>query len=247
MKVEETIMKNEHQCLAFAEDLTILAKTEKKLRRIVKKIIKEAQKFELELKEDKTKYMIMGEAEGKKEDFSVRYVSGKSYSFKRVDKFEYLGVVFDENGKEKWELEARIAKGNKKLASLRALLNSKYVSRQGKLRIYKTVIRPTVKYAGETWTLNETLNKKEEDTLERWEREILRRIFGGRKTEDGWERRTINELMALYKEPTITKFVKSQRIRWLGHVERMAANRMPKLVITRKLIGPKRRGRPRKR
>ncbi|CAG9840105.1 unnamed protein product, partial [Diabrotica balteata] len=104
---------------------------------------------------------------------------------KRVDKFEYLGVVFDENGKEK-ELEARIAEGNKKFGSLRALLNSKFVSRQGKLRIYKTVIRPTVTYAGETWTLN----KKEEDTLETRERKILRRIFGGRKREDSWERRT---------------------------------------------------------
>ncbi|CAG9839389.1 unnamed protein product [Diabrotica balteata] len=168
--------------------------------------------------------MIIEGTEGKKEDFSMRSVSGKSYSFKRVDKFEYLGVVFDENGKEKWELVARIAKGNKKLGGLRALLNSKYVSRQA-------------------WTLN----KKEEDTLERWERKILRCIFRGRKAEDGWERRTNNELMALYKEPTITKFVKAQRIRWLGHVERMAANRIPKLVITRKLIDPKRRGRPRTR
>ncbi|XP_072403236.1 uncharacterized protein [Diabrotica undecimpunctata] len=162
-------------CLAYADDLTILAKTEKELRRVVKKIIEESQKFGLELNEDKTKYMIMGGTEGKKEDFSVRSVS--------------------------------------------------------------------VTYAGETWTLN----KKQEDTLERWERKILRRIFGGQKIEDGWERRTNNELMALYKEPTITKFIKSQRIRWLGHVERMAANRMPKLVITRKLIGPKRRGRPRTR
>ncbi|XP_072395030.1 uncharacterized protein [Diabrotica undecimpunctata] len=144
---------------------------------------------------------------------------------------------------KKWELEARIRKGNKKLGSLRALLNSKYVSRQAKLKIYKTVIRPTVTYADKRWTLN----KKEEETLKRWKSKILRRIFGGRKTEDSWERRTNNELMALYKEPTITKFVKSQRIRWFGHVERMAANIMPKLVITRKLIGPKRRGRLRTR
>uniref|UniRef100_A0A6P7GCF2 Unconventional myosin-IXa-like n=1 Tax=Diabrotica virgifera virgifera TaxID=50390 RepID=A0A6P7GCF2_DIAVI len=60
-------------------------------------------------------------------------------------------------------------------------------------------------------------------------------------------RKTYNELIAFYKEPTITGFIKPKRIRWLGPKERMAVKRLPKPVITRKLIGPKIRGRPRTR
>jgi len=39
---------------------------------------------------------------------------------------------------------------------------------------------------------------------------------------------------------------KSQRISWLGHLERMEEDRMPKKIFTQKLEGTRRRGRPRK-
>ena len=38
-----------------------------------------------------------------------------------------------------------------------------------------------------------------------------------------------------------------QRIRWLGHLERMEVDWMPKKIFTKKMEGTRRRGRPRKR
>ena len=49
------------------------------------------------------------------------------------------------------------------------------------------------------------------------------------------------------KEEYIVKWIKGQRISWLGHLERMEEDRMPKKVFTEKLEGARRRGRPRKR
>jgi len=46
---------------------------------------------------------------------------------------------------------------------------------------------------------------------------------------------------------TIVKWIKGQRIRWLGHLERMEEDRMHKKIFTQKLEGTRRRGRPRKR
>jgi hypothetical protein len=43
------------------------------------------------------------------------------------------------------------------------------------------------------------------------------------------------------------KWIKGQRISWLGHLVRMEKNRMPKKIFRQELEGSRRRGRPRKR
>ena len=48
------------------------------------------------------------------------------------------------------------------------------------------------------------------------------------------------------KGENIVKLIKGQRISWLGHLERMEEERMPKKIFTEELEGT-RRGRPRKR
>jgi hypothetical protein len=42
----------------------------------------------------------------------------------------------------------------------------------------------------------------------------------------------------------IVKWVKGQRISWLGHLQRMEEDRMPKKIFTQELEGKRRRGRP---
>ena len=59
--------------------------------------------------------------------------------------------------------------------------------------------------------------------------------------------RTNLELEEISKGETIVKWIKGQRISWLGHLERMEGDRMPKKIFNQQLEGTKRRGRPRKR
>jgi len=49
------------------------------------------------------------------------------------------------------------------------------------------------------------------------------------------------------KGENIVKWIKVQRMRWLGHLERMEEDRMAKMFFTQELEGTRRRGRPRKR
>jgi len=49
------------------------------------------------------------------------------------------------------------------------------------------------------------------------------------------------------KGENIVKWIKGQRISWLGHLERMEEDRMNKKIFTQELEGSRRRGRPRKR
>jgi len=48
------------------------------------------------------------------------------------------------------------------------------------------------------------------------------------------------------KGENIVKWIKGQMISWLGHLERMEEDRMPKKIFTQELGGTRRRGRPRK-
>ena len=48
------------------------------------------------------------------------------------------------------------------------------------------------------------------------------------------------------KGDNILKRIKGQRLRWLGHLERMKEDRMPKKIFTQELEWTRRRGRPRK-
>jgi hypothetical protein len=69
----------------------------------------------------------------------------------------------------------------------------------------------------------------------------------GPKYQDGeWKSRTNRELEELSKGENIVKWIKGQRISWLGHLEKMEEHRMPKKIFNQELEWTRRRGRPRK-
>jgi len=71
------------------------------------------------------------------------------------------------------------------------------------------------------------LTKKEEQALLIFGRKIFRRIYGPKYENGEWESRRNRELEEMSKGENIVKWIKGQRISWLGHLERME-DRMPK-------------------
>ena len=53
-------------------------------------------------------------------------------------------------------------------------------------------------------------------------------------------------MMMGIKGENIVKWIKGQRVSWLGHLQRIEEDRMPKKIFTQELEGTRRRGRPRK-
>ena len=90
----------------------------------------------------------------------------------------------------------------------------------------------------EAWTLT----KKEEQVLLIFERKIFRRIYGPKHENGEWKSRTNRELEEMSKGENIVKWIS-----WLGQLERMEEDRMPKKIFTQELEGTRRRGRPWKR
>lgn len=238
------IYRKTHQCLAYADDLVIIARSRKQLKDVTRRLETNAARIGLYFNEQKTKYMECTDQKFVKGRYlKIEASRGRTYNFEEVDSFTYLGTLFTRQPDTAQEIQARLMAGNRCVAALHKIMKSKIISRKPKVQIYKTVIRPIVTYASETWTLNKT----EQLRLEVWERKVLRKVFGGTKVNYMWIRRTNEDLRALYGEPSITGIIKAQRLRWLGHVERMQPTRTPKMILTQEIGGKKRKGRPRKR
>jgi len=56
---------------------------------------------------------------------------------------------------------------------------------------------------------------------------MFRRIYGPKYENGEWKSRTNRELEEMSKGENIGKWIKGQRISWLGHLERMEEDRMP--------------------
>jgi len=91
-----------------------------------------------------------------------------------------------------------------------------------------------------------TLTKIDEQALLIFERKIFRRIYDPKYENGEWKCRTNRELEEMSKGENIVKWIKGQRISWLGHQERTEEDRMPKKIFTQEMEGSRRRGRPRK-
>jgi hypothetical protein len=91
------------------------------------------------------------------------------------------------------------------------LVSYSLLSKNTKIKIYRTVILPVVLYGCETWSV--TL--REEHRLRVFENRVLRRIFGPKRNEvtGEWRRLHNEELYDLYCLPITIRVIKSRRMR----------------------------------
>jgi hypothetical protein len=120
-------------------------------------------------------------------------------------------------------IKSRLNSGNACYHSVQSLLSSRLISRNVKVKIYKTSALPLVLYGRETWSL--TL--REIYRLRVFENRVLRKIFGPKRDEvtGEWRKLHNEELHNLYSNPDIIRQIKSRRMRWAEHVARMGEER----------------------
>ena len=106
------------------------------------------------------------------------------------------------------EIKCRLKAGNSCYYSVQTLLSSILLSKNLKIKTYKTIILPVVLYG--CGALSLTL--RGESRLRVFENRILRRIFGPKRDVNGERRRLHNEeLYSLYCSLNIV--IKSRRLR----------------------------------
>jgi hypothetical protein len=121
---------------------------------------------------------------------------------------------------------------------------SHLLSRNLKVKIYKTIIVPVVLYGCETWSL--TL--REEHRLRVFENRVLRRILGPKRDEvtEEWRKLHNWEFHNLLS-PDIIRQIRSRRMRWAGHVVYIEEGRNMYRLLVGKPNGKRPLERPRHR
>lgn len=119
---------------------------------------------------NKTKYIILNRREINFRKYEIMKV--ENHSFKRVFHFNYLGSILTNDKDTEKEIDNRLKKC---YYGLGKLLSAKDISKNLKIQIYMTLIRPVVLYSSVTWPLR----KGEQIMLEGFERKMINLGNGG--------------------------------------------------------------------
>jgi hypothetical protein len=128
----------------------------------------------LQVNIEKSKYMLMSHCKNAGQKSST-----KIGSFEAVAKFKYRGKTVTYQNCMHEEIKCRLNSENGCYHSVQSILSSRVLSRNVKVKIYKTIILPVVLYGCETWSLA----LREEHRIRVFENRVLSKIFGPKRDE----------------------------------------------------------------
>ena len=162
-----------------------------------------SMEIRIDVNADKTKYMVMSQDKiaGRSHNMNI-----DNRSFEMVEEFKYLGTTLKNQNSTQEEIKSRMKSGNACYHSVQNLLSSSLLTKNLKIKIYRTIILSVVFYGCKTWSL--TLREK-------------RRL----RVTGEWRKLHNKERNDLYSSPNTFWVIKSRRMRWAGHVARVGERR----------------------
>jgi len=127
-----------------------------------------------------------------------------------VEEFKYLGTTLTDQNSVQEEIKSTLKSGIACYHSVQNLLSSSLLSKNLKIKIYRTTILPVLLYGCEIWSLS----LREERRLRVFENRVLRRIFCPKRDEvtGEWRKLHNEELNDLYCSPNIVRVIKSRKM-----------------------------------
>ncbi|PSN30365.1 hypothetical protein C0J52_25956 [Blattella germanica] len=204
-----------HKLLVYADDIVLLLGDSEEILKDNMHILRSnTRELGLEVNVNKTKYMVTRRNASCNANGQLMTNEG---NFEEVAEFKYLGALITNSNEIQKQIKHRLNSGNACYYASQRLLSSQLLSKNIKLKIYKTVILPVILYGCETWTL--TLREKKR----------LRLIE--------------NKLKDIYGKPDIIRKIKSHRLRWAGDVAQMGDERVVRRILEGKPEGKRPVGR----
>ena len=127
--------------LRYADDSTLMAESEEKLKRFLMKVTEESEKVGLKFNIQKTKIMALG-------PITSWEIDGET-----VSDFIFLDSKITADGDCSHEIKRRLFLGRKVMTNLDSILKSRDSTLPTKVRLVKAMVFPVVMYGCEGWTV----------------------------------------------------------------------------------------------
>jgi len=106
-------------------------------------LVADTRETGLEVCADKTKYMVLSRDQDAGRIHRVRI---ENSTFERVEEFKYLGTTLTNQNSIVEEIKSRLRSGNASYHSVQNLWSSRLLSKNLKIKLYRTIILPVVLY-----------------------------------------------------------------------------------------------------
>ena len=127
--------------LRYADDTTLMARSEEELKSLLMKVKEESEKVGLKLNIQKTKIIASGPITSWK-------IDGET-----VSDFILGGTKITADGDCSHEIKRRLLLGTKVMTNLDSILKSRDITLPTKVRLVKAMVFPVVVYGCESWTV----------------------------------------------------------------------------------------------
>ncbi|RUS84333.1 hypothetical protein EGW08_007927 [Elysia chlorotica] len=218
--------------LRYADDTVLLAESQNDLQNLVTIIEEHSGKYGLLMNVKKTKVMVISKKEPPKAEIKV-----KGKSIEQIDQFVYLGQLITTDGRSDSEIKRRITIAKNAFSKYSQILTNKRVSLPTRLRTMKCFVWSPFLYASETWTLNQSIEKRI-DAMEMWLYRRMNRI--------SWKDKVTNKEVldkVGMQKPELLQLIQRRKLAYYGHIRRHCS--IQKRVVEGKVEGKRGRGRKR--
>ena len=208
--------------LAFADDTVLVGLDKNEIKSLLELFERKCVDLGFKINVKKTKYMVIHRFLDV--DLDVKLMV-RGEEIERVKNFQYLGSMLSEVGDSGVELDERFKKVGKAFGAYSRFINNRRgLSINSKMKIVRGVFVPSVKYSLETVCLKKDEERRLDVTQMKW----LRRVCGVSLLN-----RLHNEIIRVNcdMEPKLSSIVRSEQLRYAGHILRMNENRFPKKLL----------------
>ena len=215
--------------LRYADDTTLLARSEAELADAFRRIERESEILGLKINRSKTKLMIVDREGG-----TAR--TGELHDLEQVHDFVYLGSVVSDNGGCKEELGRRIQMGKQAMTRLDKIWRDRGISRCTKVRLVKSLVFSVFLYGVETWTMK-SYERARIDAFEMWcWRKLLRIPWTAHRT-------NVSILQELQIKTRLSVVCLKRVLGLFGHIVRREPDNLERTILFGGVEGKRARGR----
>ena len=215
--------------LDFADDLALISSTFGQIQRKIDCLNRSGKGTGLKISTKKTKVMRINVNNN-----NAVLIDGQEVE--DVDSFDYLGARITKHGGAEDDIKNRLGKATGAFNKLAKIWRSGELSKNTKIRIFKSNVIAVLLYGCETWRMT----KRDVAKLDTFLHKCLRRLL-----KIYWPMKVSNEeVRRRARTCTISEQIRRRRWRWIGHVLRMNNQQNPRIALTWAPEGKRTRGRP---